>query len=132
MAFWALDFPAIDAQSTKRYVVNGRHIVLWIEEKKMRSNEEIAEILSEIYDATFSGKKRQRFLIGKEHLRQMYPIGRIEDGRFEDLRKAAEECGIYVFEAGNFDGDKMIGIIKVKTVDRWRRVPSKMARRFAA
>lgn len=98
----------------------------------MRSNDEVAEILLELYEESFAGKRRQRFLLSKEDIRQMYPISRIEESRFEDLRLAAEEVGLYIFKAGRNDIDEVFGVVKSQTVDRWRRLPRKIARRFVA
>lgn len=97
-----------------------------------RSDKEVAKILKELYSEKFSGKKRQRFLISKENLRKIYPIGRIEEGRFYNLQNEALEFGLYIFELGHISDDKMIGVIKSQTVDRWRTVPLKIAKKFAA
>jgi hypothetical protein len=96
----------------------------------MRTDAEVADILNQLYLENFGGKTNQRFQMRKRDLREIYPIGRIEDGKLEKLNTAAQAVGLYVFDLGMVDDDKMVGIIKTNTVDRWRTVPRKLVKSY--
>lgn len=95
-----------------------------------RSNKEIAEILNGLYNKKFAGKKNQRFLIRIEDLRQMYPMSRIEEIRFNDLQLEAIKHGLYLFRFEKSNEDTVIAVIKIATIDRWRIVPHKIMREY--
>ena len=84
-----------------------------------RSDLEVAEILNELYSKKFGGKTEARYLITWADIRVIYGFGKLFSSRFELLKEAAMLKGLYLFNLE--DGD--IAVIRIKTVDRYRKVP---------
>ena len=91
-----------------------------------RSDEEVATILSNIYNAEFGGKKKQRFLISWSDIRALYGFGKLTQSRFGKLDEASLQKGLYTLDLGEGEGGHMVAIVTVRTVDRWRRVTKKI------
>ncbi len=91
-----------------------------------RTNEEVAEILNELYSSKFAGKTGQRFCIRDKHLRELFPVSRIEESRFNGLQLAAKEQGLYLFQFIKANEEQVFAVIRLKTINRWRTVPTKM------
>lgn len=98
--------------------------------KMARSDEEMVDTLLELYEAEFAGKSGQRYLIEWRDLRSLYGLEKLFFSRFERLREAAAGRGLYLWDLGEGEGGRMVTIIKIATVDRWRRVPKKIIREY--
>lgn len=95
-----------------------------------RRHEEIIEILGELYEAEFGGKENQRFLISWADLRSLYGLSRLFPSRVKRLTEQAIESDLYVLDLGEGEHDHFVAVVKVKTVDRWRRVPKKLIAQY--
>jgi hypothetical protein len=84
-----------------------------------RSDLEVAVILNKIYSEKFGGKTGTRYLITWTDIRSIYGYGKLYTSRFELLKEAAMLKGLYLF---NLE-DGVIVVIRIKTVDRYRKVP---------
>jgi len=93
-----------------------------------RSDDEVVDILRDIYRASFGGKARQRFLISWPDLRSLYGFGALYQSRFERLVERGAERGAYLFDLGEGTSGHMVAVIGRKTVDRWRKVPRHIIR----
>ena len=96
-----------------------------------RTDDQVVGILLEIYDATFGGKSGQRYLIRWSDLRSLYGFRKLFVSRFARLREAAAGQGLYLWELGEGDSGYMIAVVKMRTVDRWRRVPKRTIDEYA-
>jgi hypothetical protein len=87
-----------------------------------RTDEQVASILLEIYNSEFGGKERQRFLISWADIRTIYGFGKLTGSRFEKLDEASLQKGLYILDLGEGETGHMVAVVKIRTVDRWRRV----------
>ena len=91
-----------------------------------RSNEEVVDILINLYAEKFGGTEKQRYLISWADIRNIYGLKKLYNIRFNQLVEAASNKKLYLWDLGEGDNGRLIGVIKIKTVDRWRRVPKKI------
>src|SRR5438132_14164173 len=92
-----------------------------------RSDEEVIDKILKIYQSRFGGKQGQRFLIGWLEVRDLYPMARMEQGRFTQLWYEGVRRGVYLHDLDYVDGEHLIAVIRTKTVNRWRRVPKRLS-----
>jgi hypothetical protein len=95
-----------------------------------RTDEQVASILRDIYNTEFGGKARQRFLISWGDIRAIYGFGRLEMSRFERLAEAGIGKRLYVIDLGEGENGHMVAILRMRTADRWRRVPKRIIDEF--
>ena len=79
-----------------------------------------------LYADHFGGKERQRFLISWGDVRSLYGFRKLHESRFARLTEAANDSGIYLWDLKDGDGGHLVAVIKIRTVDRWRKVPKKL------
>lgn len=91
-----------------------------------RTNDEVVTILREIYRSTFGGKQRQRFLISWADLRAIYGFGKLFESRFQALAEAGIKRKLYLFDLGEGESGRLVAVLRMSTVDRWRRVTKKI------
>ena len=91
-----------------------------------KTNEEVADILLKLYDDSFGGAEKQRYLISWGDLKNIYGLKKLFNSRLNELIEAASNKKLYLFDLGEGDKGHLIGVIKIQTVDRWRRVPRKI------
>lgn len=91
-----------------------------------RTDDEVIDILIEIYDDEFGGKTGQRYLIRWADLRTIYGFRKLFSSRFGRLRELAAARGLYLWDLGEGEYGYMIAVVKMRTVDRWRRVPKRI------
>lgn len=95
-----------------------------------RSDADVVDILLEIYAAEFGGKSGQRYLIRWSDLRTLYGFRRLFSSRFGRLQELAAASGLYLWDLGEGDHGYMIAVVKMRTVDRWRRVPKRIIEEY--
>ena len=95
-----------------------------------RTDNEVIEVLKEIYAESFGGKSRQRFLISWSDLRMIYGFGKLFQSRFDQLSEAAYRKNLYLWDLGEGESGHLIAVIRSRTIDRWRRVPKKIAETY--
>ena len=91
-----------------------------------RTDEEVIQILKDIYAEKFGGKDGQRFLISWADLRTVYGFQKLYSSRFYRLAEIAPENRLYLWDLGEGENGHLIAVIKTRTIDRWRRVPKKV------
>lgn len=91
-----------------------------------RSDDEVVEVLLTLYETEFGGKENARFLIGWSHLRAIYGVGKLFQFRFDSLVEAAMRRRLYVLDLGEGDNDRLACVLRMSTVDRWRKVPKRL------
>jgi hypothetical protein len=91
-----------------------------------RSDDEVVSKLLEIYDEEFGGRKKQRFLISWGDLRTLYGFRKLFESRFARLAECATDSGLYLWDLGEGENGHLVAVIKVRTVDRWRKVPKRV------
>jgi hypothetical protein len=95
-----------------------------------RTDEEVIQILRDIYAESFGGKVGQRFLISWGDLRAIYGFRKLFSSRFYQLAETAFENRLYLWDLGEGENGHLIAVIKTGTVDRWRRVPKKVIEKY--
>lgn len=90
-----------------------------------RTDDEVVEVLSELYDSEFGGKARQRFLISWADLCAIYGCGHFFPSRFQSLVEAGTKRRLYIFDLGQRENAHLVAVIRTQTVERWRRVPKR-------
>lgn len=91
-----------------------------------RTDDEVITVLREIYNSTFGGKQRQRFLISWADLRGIYGFGKLFESRFQALAEAGIKRRLYLFDLGEGESGRLVAVLRTRTVDRWRRVTKKI------
>jgi hypothetical protein len=91
-----------------------------------RSDEEVADILLDLYRGEYGGKEGQRYLIAWSDVRSLYNFGSFKRSRFESLAEVATEKRLYIFDLGEGAHGHLIAVVKMWTVDRWRKVPKRI------
>jgi len=91
-----------------------------------RTDDEVIEVLREIYAEKFGGKESQRFLISWGDLRAIYGFRKLFYSRFRQLTEIAYTKRFYLWDLGEGESGHLIAVIKTGTIDRWRRVPKKI------
>ena len=97
-----------------------------------RTDQEVVEKLLELYEENFGGKEGQRFLIPWGDIRSLYGFHKMFESRFARLAELASASGLYLWDLGEGEGGHLVAVIKIRTVDRWRKVPKKIIDRHKA
>ncbi len=87
----------------------------------MRTITEVSKILIRFYHSRFSGKNEIRYRIKKSDLKKIFGIRDIKKYQIEQLQLRLEKNGYLL---NSFDDYYFF--IPIKTVDRWRKVPSRL------
>jgi hypothetical protein len=95
-----------------------------------RTDEEVIQVLRDIYAESFGGKVGQRFLISWGDLRAIYGFRKLFLSRFDQVAEAAFENRLYLWDLGEGESGHLIAVIKTGTIDRWRRVPKKIIEKY--
>lgn len=95
-----------------------------------RTDDEVARILQDIYVEEFGGRSAHRFVLTWGDLRAIYGYRKLRDSRFDRLSEAASYKGIYVIDLGEGENGHLALIIRIGTVDRWRRVPKRIIEQY--
>lgn len=95
-----------------------------------RTEEEVVDILLELYEDKFGGKEGQRFLISWEGIRSIYGFIKLFYSRFNLLEEAAINKKLYLWDLGEGENGHWIAVIRSRTVDRWRRVPKRIIENY--
>lgn len=95
-----------------------------------RTDDEVASILLELYNQEFGGKTRQRYLLSWADVRTLYGFGRFAMSRFDRLVEAAVKKRLYVLDLGEGENGHLVAVVKVGTVDRWRRAPKRIIEEY--
>jgi len=93
--------------------------------KELKTPNETAEMLIEIYDASFEGKGRGRYLIEKVIVRQMSGRDILQKSTASKFIAAMSKLGY-----GMFIADDYFAIIKNNNVLKWRLVTSDITMRY--
>lgn len=96
-----------------------------------RTDEEVIQVLRDIYAEKFGGKAGQRFLISWGDLRSVYGFRKLFTSRFLQLSEAAHGKRFYLWDLGEGESGHLIAVIKTGTIDRWRRVPKKILEAYS-
>jgi hypothetical protein len=91
-----------------------------------RTDAEVITVLHGIYAEEFGGKERQRFLISWADIRAIYGFGKLFESRFYALAEAGIKRRLYLLDLGEGESGRLVAVVKMRTVDRWRRVPKKV------
>jgi hypothetical protein len=91
-----------------------------------RTDDEVIDELRKIYVEEYGGKERQRFLISWADLRSLYGSAKLFESRFERLAERAAERGFYLWDLGEGANGRLVAVIAVRTIDRWRKVPRRV------
>lgn len=97
-----------------------------------RSDDEVVAKLVELYTESFGGKAGQRFLILWADLRSLYGFRKLFESRFERLAELATDSGLYLWDLGEGENGHLIAVVKMRTVDRWRKVPKRIIDNYKA
>ena len=65
-------------------------------------------------------------MISWSDLREIYGYQKLFHTRFNNLVDAAQRKGLTIWDLGQGENGYMIAVVKMKTLDRWRRVPQKI------
>ena len=84
-----------------------------------RTPEEVAELIADIYEMSFSGKKPARYRISRADFRILTGRARIEDVFIDKVMMSCFQLGIVM---NNLDDE--FTFIKTNTMRKWRKVPS--------
>jgi hypothetical protein len=95
-----------------------------------RTDTEVIDVLNQLYDESFAGKEGQRFVLAWSDLRAIYGFRKLFSSRFHGLAQAATDHGLYLWDLGEGESGHLVAVIKVNTVDRWRRVPRRVVDRY--
>lgn len=95
-----------------------------------RTNEEVIQVLREMYAERFGGKIGQRFLISWSDLRTIYGFRKLVYSRFYQLAEAGFQNRLYLWDLGEGENGHLIAVIRTGTIDRWRRVPKKIVEQY--
>lgn len=95
-----------------------------------RTEREVIEALKKIYADQFGGKENQRFLISWSDLRSIYGYGALFTSRFALLAEEAVRRRLYLFDLGESENGHFVAVVRRRTVDRWRRLPKKVAEEY--
>jgi hypothetical protein len=106
-------------------------MAIYIEEKVMaRTDREVVKVLLKLYGENFGGKDEGRFIIRWSDLRGIYGLSRLFESRFLQLVQCASNNRLYLWDLGEAEPGHLVAVIKTATVDRWRRVPEKIAKEY--
>jgi hypothetical protein len=95
-----------------------------------RTDDDVIQVLLELYADAYGGKEDQRFLIAWGDLRSVYGCHKLGYSRFDRLAEAAIEQGLYIIDLRDGENGHLVAVIKTRTVDRWRRVPRKLVEKY--
>lgn len=91
-----------------------------------RTDDEVISVLRRIYRSNFGSKLNARYLISWEDLRALYGLTKLYQTRFERMAELAVDAGFYIIDLGTGENGRLIAVIKIRTVDRWRKVPRRI------
>lgn len=91
-----------------------------------RSDDEVIQELLELYGEAFGGKEGARFLIAWGDLRSLYGFRKLFESRFGRLAELAADSGLYLWDLGEGENGHLVAVVKISTIDRWRKVPKKI------
>lgn len=94
-----------------------------------RTDRQVVEVLSKLYAENFGGKNGGRLIIRWGDLRGIYGFSRLFESRFLQLVQCASNR-FYLWDLGEAEPGHLVAVIKISTVDRWRRVPEKIAKEY--
>lgn len=97
-----------------------------------KTDDEVVDDLRAIYREEFGGKLNQRFLISWSDLRAIYGFQKLFESRVASLAEVAAGRGLYVMDLGQGDAGHHIAIVKIATLDRWRKVPRRVVDQYRA
>ena len=97
-----------------------------------RTDEEVIAELRVLYRENFGGKESQRFLISWGGLRDIYGFQKLFESRFGTLAELGASRGLYLWNLGEGAAGHFVAVIKISTVDRWRKVPRRVIAEHAA
>ena len=84
--------------------------------------EKVAEVLYfNLYEATFGGKVRGRFLVSRDDLKKLLGVKRLHPSTVEKLIDACLELGLVVI-----DMESSFGFAETTFVDKWRKAPTRL------
>lgn len=90
-----------------------------------KTHQEVAEILSKIYESEFGGKGRGRFKISRSNLRRLSGRKRLEDTTIEKIAEAALDIGYIVIDLGDH-----FSVVEESVMLNYRPVPKSILVRF--
>lgn len=77
--------------------------------------------LDEIYQNEFGGKDRGRFLVDREHLKQLLGVPRLHPEAIQALSDACLDLGMVMI-----DMDDRYGFAERRFVEKWRKLPTRL------
>lgn len=84
--------------------------------------EKVAEVLYvNLYEASFGGKTRGRFLVSREDLKKLLGVKRLHPSTLEKLIDACLELGLVVI-----DMESSFGFAESNFVEKWRKAPTRL------
>lgn len=81
----------------------------------------VALALDEIYQNEFGGKDRGRFLVDREHLKQLLGVSRLHREVIQALSDACLDLGMVMI-----DMDDRYGFAERRFVEKWRKLPTRL------
>lgn len=87
----------------------------------MRTPEQVADALKQIYDTQFGGKDRGRFQISRQGLRELSERKRLEDSTKDAIVGAAYDRDLVVTDMGDD-----FSVIEVDVMRNYRKVPQRL------
>ena len=97
-----------------------------------RTDAEVVTELFGLYEESFGGKEAQRFLISWSGLRDLYGFRKLFESRLSNLAECAAGAGLYIWDLGEGAAGHFVAVVKIGTVDRWRKVPRRVLAEHAA
>jgi hypothetical protein len=97
----------------------------------IRTDEEVVDVLLKLYDDEFGGKTGQQYVMTWSDLRAIRGGARLETGVFNRLWSEALERDISIVQLDSGSNPDLV-VIRKDTTDRWRRVPRKTIKAYAA
>lgn len=95
-----------------------------------RTEDEVVQILIDLYAEDFGGKRGQRYLISWGDIRSIYGFARLFETRFSQLVEAAVRRRLYLWDLGEGENGRLVAVARMRTVDRWRRVPKRIIQAY--
>jgi len=90
-----------------------------------KTSDEMAEILSDIYEEKFGGKKRGRYQITRSGFTELAGRKKLQDSFIHKVIDSALDWGIIVVDLG----DNLV-VIEVSVTENYRKVPKSIIKEF--
>lgn len=87
----------------------------------MKSTKDIAFALKEIYETEFGGKKRGRYQISRQAMRELSERRRLEESTVEAIVSETYELGFVVTDLGDD-----FSLVEVDVMRSYRKVPTRV------